>query len=182
MRRLISLLLPAVLAGLLSVPHADAAPGDVAGASDYPGIARFSGSVITGYEAKDFDRTRLQTAPFALGDATADHRPEGRVTRIAYRTPPGPTMDEVLAAFAAQLTQAGYETVFACASETCGGIAFSQGVDVFFFPRMWVDGVAYHYLVGHKQVAGGETWATVLVSHHGRTVTTQLVVTEVGAR
>ena len=40
---------------------------DVAGARDYPGIGRFGGSVITGYQVKDFDATRMQAAPFKDG-------------------------------------------------------------------------------------------------------------------
>ncbi len=171
-----------VLAALAGAPLARAADGDLPGARDYPGIARFSGSVITGYDARDVDRTRLQTAPFVLGDATGDLRPEGRVTRIAYRTGPGPTMPEVLSSFAAELAGAGFATVFACEADTCGRLPFSQGVDVLFVPQMWVDGLAYHYLVGRKTgEAGDQTWATVLVSHHADFVTAQLVVTEVAA-
>ena len=176
---LVSVMLPA-LAALAGV--AQAANGDIRGARDYPGIARFAGSVITGYDAKDFDATRLQTAPFENGNATGDMRPEGRVTRIAYRTDPGPSIREVYSAFEAQLADAGYETVFTCDADACGRVHFSQGLDVLFVPFMWVDGLNYLYLVGRKSGAdGAETWATVLVSHHFNTVTAQLVVTEVGA-
>ena len=175
---LVSVLLPA-LAALAGV--AQAANGDIRGARDYPGIERFAGSVITGYDAKDSDRTRLQTAPFKNGNATGDMRPEGRVTRIAYRTDPGPSIREVYSAFETQLANAGYETVFTCDADACGRVHFSQGLDVLFVPFMWVDGLNYLYLVGRKSGADGETWATVLVSHHFNTVTAQLVVTEVGA-
>src|SRR5262245_62361737 len=81
----------ALLAGLalLDVSAAQAQRGDVAGARDYPGIGRFAGSVITGYQVKDFDAARLQAAPFKDGKAADERRLEGRVTRIAYRTNPG---------------------------------------------------------------------------------------------
>jgi len=183
MRRPIPLLVSVMLSALAAAAGvAQAANGDIHGARDYPGIERFAGSVITGYDAKDFDRTRLQTAPFVLGDATGDMRPEGRVTRIAYRTDPGPSIREVYSAFETQLAKAGYETVFACDADACGRVHFSQGLDVLFVPSMWVDGLNYLYFVGRKSGAdGGETWATVLVSHHFNTVTAQLVVTEVGA-
>ena len=47
---------------------------------------------------------------------------------------------------------------------------------------MWVNGVNYRYMVGRKgDENGAETWASVLVSHHGPAITAQLVVTEVGA-
>ncbi len=178
---LVSVML-AALAAVAGVSHARAADGDLTGARDYPGIDRFAGSIITGYDARDAARTRLQTAPFKNGDATGDKRPEGRVTRIAYRTGPGPTMLDVLHSFETQLAKAGYQTVFACEAEACGGTFFSQGVDVLFIPQMWVNGVNYHYFVGRKsEDNGAETWASVLVSHHADYVTAQLVVTEVGA-
>ena len=178
---LISVML-STLAAVAGVALAQAANSDIPGARDYPGIARFAGSVITGYDAKDSDRTRLQTAPFKNGNATGDMRPEGRVTRIAYRTDPGPSIREVYSAFETQLAKAGYETVFTCDADACGRVHFSQGLDVLFVPFMWVDGLNYLYLVGRKSGAdGAETWATVLVSHHFNTVTAQLVVTEAGA-
>ena len=84
--------------------------GDVAGAKDYPGIGRFAGSVITGYEVKDFDATRLQAAPFKNGTATDERKPEGRITRIAYKTGPGPSIVEVSRNFETQLKKAGFDT------------------------------------------------------------------------
>ncbi len=181
MRRAISFPIFLMLATLTGGSHASAADGDLPGASDYPGIARFAGSIITGYDAKDSAATRLQTAPFKNGDATGDMRPEGRVTRIAYRTGPGASIPEVSKSFEAELAKAGFKTVFACDSEDCGGTFFSQGLDVLFVPRMWVNGVNYHYFVGRKSGSGGgETWASVLVSHHLDFITAQLVVTEVG--
>ncbi len=184
MRRPIPFVVSVMLSALTVLAGAScamAANGDIRGSRDYPGIERFAGSVITGYEAKDFDRTRVQMAPFRNGDATADLRPEGRVTRVAYRIGPGPSMLEVAQSFEAQLTQAGYETVFACDAEVCGGVHFSMGIDVLYVPFMWVNGVNYHYFAGRKTGDNGtETWATVLVSHHLETTTAQLVVTEVG--
>ena len=32
---------------------------DVAGSKDFPGIGRFAGSAITGYEVKNFDAARM---------------------------------------------------------------------------------------------------------------------------
>lgn len=169
------------LAALASVSLARAADGDLPGARDYPGIDRFAGSVITGYDTAESDETRLQTGPFEIGAATGDRRLTGRVTRIAYRTRPGPSIPEVLGTFVTQLAGAGYETVFTCDADACGRIGFSQGLDVLFVPEMWVDGLNYHYFVARKAGGSGETWATVLVSHHEDYVTAQLVVTEVGA-
>ncbi len=185
MRRPFSLcvsLMLAALTALAGVSLAHAAGGDVPGSHDYPGIGRFAGSVITGYDAKDFDATRLQTAAFQDGKATGEQRPEGRVTRIAYRTGAGPSMLEVSRNFETQLAGAGYETVFTCDTDACGGIPFSEALDILPIPQMWVDGFNYHYFVGRKTGDNGAvTWASVVTSQNNDEITTELVVTEVGA-
>ena len=80
-----------VSTALLASPAARA-QGDVKGARDYPGIGRFGGSVITGYQVKDFDAARMQGAAFKDGQPADARRLEGRITRIAYRTNPGPSI------------------------------------------------------------------------------------------
>jgi hypothetical protein len=60
-----------------------AGKGDVAGSKDYPGIRRFAGSVITGYEVKDFDTTQRQAATLKDGRASDERKP-GRA-RYAHR-------------------------------------------------------------------------------------------------
>ena len=69
----------ATLVSLAFLSPALAQQRDVAGSRDYPGIGRFKGSVVTGYQVRDFDRSRLQAAPFKDGKPTAERRPEGRV-------------------------------------------------------------------------------------------------------
>jgi outer membrane protein OmpA-like peptidoglycan-associated protein len=182
MRRLFSVLI-SILIAVAATPFASLAyaeDGDVPGSQDYPGIGRFAGSLITGYDAKDFDATRLQTAPFSDGQATGDMRPEGRVTRIAYRTGPGPSILEVFRNFETQLKEAGFEMLLSCAVDDCGGIPFSEALDVLPIPLMWVDGFTYRYYAGRKASDGRETFATVLVSQNNDAITAQLVVTEVG--
>ncbi len=154
---------------------------DVAGSRDYPGIGRFAGSVITGYQVKDFDASRLQAAPFRDGKATDERRPEGRVTRIAYRTNPGPSIVEVARNFETQLAKAGFETLLACDTDACGSIPFAEAVDVLPIPQMWIDGFNYRYHASRKQEGGRETYAAVLVSKNNDDIYAQLVITVVGA-
>jgi len=171
-----------LLAGLVwALPPAHAAEGDVPGGKDYPGIGRFAGSVITGYEAKDFDATRLQAAAFADGKPTEELRPEGRITRIAYKTGPGPSMLEVARNFETQLQKAGFETLLSCTTDACGGIPFTEALDILPIPQMWVDGFDYRYYAGVKKTDSGETYATVLVSKNNDEIYAQLVVAVVGA-
>ena len=85
-----------------AMTNATAQTRDVVGAKDYPGIGRFAGSVITGYQVKDFDAARMQGAAFKDGQPADARRLEGRITRIAYRTNPGPSILEVSRNFEAR--------------------------------------------------------------------------------
>jgi OmpA-OmpF porin, OOP family len=172
----------AMLFGLAaSLTYAHAQQRDVAGSRDYPGIGRFGGSLITGYQTKDFDATRLQAAAFKDGKATDERRPEGRVTRVAYRTKAGPSIIEVSRNFETQLAKAGFETLLACDADACGGIPFSEALDALPIPQMWVDGFDYRYVATRKADGAGETFATILVSKTNDEITAQLVVAVVGA-
>jgi outer membrane protein OmpA-like peptidoglycan-associated protein len=179
MRRfIVASLAVALLAGLslLHISGVLAQTRDVAGSRDYPGIGRFAGSVITGYLVKDFDAARLQAAPFKDGRPTAERRLEGRVTRIAYRTGPGPSILEVSRNFETQLAKAGFETLVACDTD-----AFTEALDALPIPQMWIDGFNYRYYAGRKAEGGRETYAAVLVSKSNDDIYAQLVVAVVGA-
>jgi OmpA-OmpF porin, OOP family len=154
---------------------------DVAGAKDFPGIGRFAGSVVTGYVVKDFDAARMQAAPFKDDKPADARRLEGRITRIAYRTAPGPSILEVSRNFETQLGKAGFEKLLACDTDACGGIPFSEAVDTLPVPQMWVDGFNYHYFAGRKVDGGRETYASVIVSQNNQDITAQLIVAELGA-
>jgi outer membrane protein OmpA-like peptidoglycan-associated protein len=155
--------------------------GDVEGARDYPGIGRFGGSTITGYDTKDFDAARLQAAPFKDGNPTDARKLEGRVTRIAYRTGAGPSILEVSRNFETQLEKAGFEKLLSCDADACGGIPFTEAVDVLPIPQMWVDGFNYRYYAGLKKGSDGDTYASVLVSSNNDEITAQLVIAVVGS-
>jgi outer membrane protein OmpA-like peptidoglycan-associated protein len=164
----------------LATPAA-AAAGDVAQSHDYPGIGRFKGSVITGYDVKNFDAATLQAAPFKDGKATDLRKVEGRISRIAYRTGPGPSILEVSRNFESQLASAGFETLLACDVDVCGGIPFTEAIGVLPIPQMWVDGFNYRYYAGRKIENGRETYASVLVSKNNDDIFAQLTVAESGA-
>jgi outer membrane protein OmpA-like peptidoglycan-associated protein len=160
--------------------QAHAQTRDVAGAKDFPGIGRFARSVVTGYQVKDFDAARMQGAPFKDDKPADARRLEGRITRIAYRTAPGPSILEVSRNFETQLAKAGFETLLACDTDACGGIPFTEAVDALPVPQMWVDGFNYHYFSAHKTDVGHEIYASVLVSQNNQDITAQLTVAELG--
>lgn len=184
MRRIAARSLPfaaAVVLPLLFTNFARAQDRDVAGARDYQGIGRFGGSIITGYQTKDFDAVKLQTAPFRDGKATDARTVEGRVTRIAYRTGPGPSILEVSRNFENQLSKAGFEPLLACNTDDCGGIPFTDNIDVLPIPAMWIDGFDFRYVAAHKRDGNVDTYATVLTSKNNDAITAQLIVAVVGA-
>ena len=166
---------------VIASPPAAAQQRDVAGSRDYPGIGRFGGSVITGYQVKDFDAARMQAAVFKDGKAEKPLKLEGRVTRVAYRTGPGPSILEVSRNFENQLKGAGFETLLACDTDQCGGIPFSEQIDVLPVPQMWIDGFNFRYFAAHKKSDGADIYASVVTSKNNDDVTTELVVAVVGA-
>jgi outer membrane protein OmpA-like peptidoglycan-associated protein len=169
----------AVMAVFASAALAD--KGDVAGSHDYAGIGRFGGSVITGYQVKDFDAAKVQAAAFKDGKPTKALRLEGRVSRIAYKTAAGPSILEVSRNFEQQLTKAGFKTLLACDTDACGGIPFTENVDVLPVPQMWVDGFDYHYFSARKSESGRDTYAAVITSKNNDEIYTQLVVVQLNA-
>ena len=171
-----------LLALLLFAPDAAFAQArDVVGSRDFPGIGRFAGSVISGHQVKNFDTARMQAAPFKDGKPSVTPRLEGRITRIAYRSSPGPSIVEVSRNFETQLTKAGFEPLLDCDTEACGGIPFTEAIEALPIPQMWVDGFNYHYHSARKSEGGRETYASVLVSENNRDIYTQLIVAELGA-
>jgi len=154
---------------------------DVAGSRDFPGIGRFAGSVISGHQVKNFDVARMQAAAFKDGKPSDTPRLEGRITRIAYRTAPGPSITEVSRNFETQLTKAGFEPLLNCETEACGGIPFTEAIEALPIPQMWVDGFNYHYYSARKSEGGRETYASVVVSENNRDIYAQLTIAEIGA-
>lgn len=179
LRTIFGLLLIALLP--LGATDARGQARDVAGARDYPGIGRFAGSVVTGYQVKDFDAARVQGAAFKDGKPVDPRRLEGRIVRIAYRSNPGPSILEVSRNFETQLAKAGFETLLACDTDACGGIPFTEAIDALPIPQMWIDGFNYRYFAGRKVEGGREVFASVIVSESNREIYAQLVVAELGA-
>jgi len=99
--------------------------GDSPGSSDHPLVTRYSGSVIDGYEVKDFASYTLPLGP-AIQDASGERVPaeearlEGKITRILYRGPEGRSTLEIVRNYQAALEAAGFETLFSCSPDDCG--------------------------------------------------------------
>jgi len=179
LRRLFAVAAFAAVVTSGSVAMAD--KGDVAGSHDYAGIGRFAGSVITGYDAKDFDAALIQAAAFKDGKARDQRRLEGRVTRIAYKASAGPSILEVSRNYEQQLLKAGFKTLLTCDTDVCGGIPFTENVGALPVPQMWLDGFDYHYFSARKQDGGRDTYASVVVSKNNDEIYAQLTVVQLNA-
>ncbi len=99
---------------------------DVAESKDHPLISRYSGSLILGYDVRDYDAFVLP-----IGKQGSDSKTEaailskkqtleGKITRILYASPEGRSSLEVLRNYQQSLVKAGFETLFSCAQNQCG--------------------------------------------------------------
>jgi OmpA-OmpF porin, OOP family len=102
------------------MPKADT----IRGAKDHPLLSRFSGSMLVGYSAKEFDEVDLVAGKQVEKDNKRVFektlRAEGKFTRIAYNYPPERASLEVMRNYQAAMQKAGLKTIFACEKEACG--------------------------------------------------------------
>ncbi len=106
---------------------------DISGSQDHTLISRYLGSEIIRYDTRAFDEFALFTAAAeksgGLAKNTASVRTlEGKITHLTYRAPAERTSLEVFRNYQEALSEAGFETQFACKNEACGGRNFSHAV------------------------------------------------------
>lgn len=148
-----------------------AAPAAAAPALDLPPGARQTAEIEAGAGAD------LPTGPWRDGRVTRRSF-EGAVTRQAWRID-GQRLDVagLAAPLAAQLRAAGWEILFECRDEACGGYDFRFVLETVPAPAMFVDLGDYRYILAEGP--GGEALA-LLVSRARDTGFVQ--VTRVGAK
>jgi OOP family OmpA-OmpF porin len=108
----------------LSSPLAQS--GDAKGSKDNPLIKRYEGSTIIGYDARKFDEFDLVLGPLRRDEKrdltpTKRQRVEGQVTRILYTVPEGRSPLEVMRNYEQELQKNGFQTLYKCARDECGG-------------------------------------------------------------
>lgn len=121
----------AFLALVLSAVAANAE--DIAGSADHPLMPRYEGSEIVAYASHDFSDYRLLNAPAKNyggldknNDATL--LLEGKLTRISYRAPAERSALEIFRNYENALDAAGFEVIFTCDRDACGGRNFNHAV------------------------------------------------------
>ena len=107
---------------------------------------------------------------------------EGRVSRRAWRiTTAGLTPLQVLVPLREQAEAAGYDLLFECASQTCGGFDFRFGVEVLPGPGMYVNIARFSYLSATRGPADAPVEAIgILVSVAAEAAYVQLIHADTG--
>lgn len=92
---------------------------------------------------------RLPNKPWVAG--TQPPQVEGAIRRRALRVPEGTqTTLQLLDPIRAELTELGFETVFACADDACGGFDFRFQLDLLGQPEMHVDIGDFRYFLARR--------------------------------
>ncbi len=118
----------------------------------------------TAERAEAFGSLRLPSGPFAAGKLPSQLA-EGALSIAAYRFAlEGGSTAKVMRDLQDQIAAAGYQPVFACETEACGGYDFRYGTEVLAEPDMHVNLADFRYLLAQK---GGTAFLSLLVSRSG---------------
>lgn len=117
-----------------------------------------------GERRADLTSYRLPTGPFQQ-DGVPARLTEGNLDQTAWRLDAvGKTTLELLVPLRAQIAAAGWETLFACETQACGGFDFRYAIDVLPEPEMHVDLGDYRFLAARRDGPRGEEFLSLLVS------------------
>lgn len=100
---------------------------------------------------------RLPIGPFAAGNLPTQLA-EGALDQTAFRISlPQPSTLELLQSLRDQVAAAGYEVLFECETDACGGYDFRYGTEILPEPEMHVDLGDFRYLAARRGGADGGT-------------------------
>ena len=107
---------------------------------------------------------RLPIGPYADGSMPV-RDVAGAIDQRAYRMDDQRlTTLELLAPLLTQLQDAGYKTLYECATSACGGFDFRYGMDVLPEPQMHVDLGDFRYVAAERTSTDGPDLIALLVS------------------
>ena len=105
-----------------------------------------AGSEVTASDVAEASDTPIATGPWADGTLAAERR-AGTVTRQAWRIPAeGVSSLQLISPLREQLDAQGFEVLFACETEACGGFDFRFALPVLPPPGMQVNLADFRYL------------------------------------
>jgi outer membrane protein OmpA-like peptidoglycan-associated protein len=133
-------------------------------------ISRYPGSFITKYLTKEFDEFTLPLGKLTDANTfTKSQHLEGKITRIAYVAPEGRSVLEVYRNYQGALKKAGFETLFTCGPQDCGGYGSAS-------PRVygggeyddyWGPDHSIHYVSAKLARPEGDVYVSLLIDDQG---------------
>jgi OOP family OmpA-OmpF porin len=139
------------------------------------------GAILTVERATTLDSFDAPVGAFADGVVPVVTL-EGAITRRAWRIPTGGlTPLQVMLPLRENLIELGYEPVFECASEACGGFDFRFATEVLPGPNMYVNISRYRYLTAFLGSREAPARAVgVLVSVTSASAYVQVILADTG--
>jgi OOP family OmpA-OmpF porin len=126
---------------------------------DFPGNAALQSDTVT-----EYDSYAMPTGPWADG-AIPTMTAEGEVTRQAWKIEaPGLGTLQLVEPLREQLRSAGFDILYECQTEACGGFDFRFGTEVIGPPEMQIDLGDFRYLSAQRGGEGGAEVVSLLVS------------------
>ena len=118
----------------------------------------------TAERTENFGSLRLPSGPYVDGKLPSQQA-DGALSIAAYRFAlEDSSTAKVMRDLQDQITRAGYQPVFACETEACGGYDFRYGTEVLAEPDMHVNLADFRYLLAKKGSGG---FLSLLVSRSG---------------
>ncbi len=162
-----------LIAPLILFLALNAQAADIPGSKDPAELPRYSGSEIIQFEQRAFDEHFFQKAALPDRGGRAKYPDayvgqQGKYTYAAYRVPAGRSVLEVYRNYEQALSASGYETVYSCSNEGCGGIkgrAFNEEAT----PKKMSVYMGFHekdqrYLLARKNSPTGSNWVSVYLN------------------
>lgn len=154
-----------------------------------PNLARATPDLPLPTGAQQTAETNLDNADFALpvGPWEQGKTPTvtltGTVHSAAWRVPAnGPQTTDLMQSLRASLLAQGYQPIFACATDACGGFDFRFGLDLMSEPEMHVDLSDFRFLSATKGRGDKAEYLALTVSRAGETAFVQLTSIGGGSR
>ena len=131
-----------------------------------------AGSELLREQETPLDTLLLPTGPVA-GDDVPTRAVEGRIHRRSWRIGDDLSPLEVLAPIRTALEKRGFQEVYACTAQACGGFGFRFGIEVIPAPDMAVNLSNYEFLAAEQPETG--TAVSLLVSRFGGSIYVQML-------
>ncbi len=131
-----------------------------------------AGSELLREQETPLDTLLLPTGPVA-GDDVPTRAVEGRIHRRSWRISDDLSPLEVLSPIRTALEERGFQEVYACTAQACGGFGFRFGIEVIPAPDMAVNLSNYEFLAAEQSETG--TAVSLLVSRFGGSIYVQML-------